>query len=692
MVRFLLLALTFAVVCLGVQAQTPQDFGMRVWATTTENPSPSIQLQWSSDTSQQFVYIWRKAKDAASFPASPIDSVIGKGATWKDNAVSVATGYEYRLMRLVRRGSGTTATQFYGTGYVFSGIKVAPLLRTRVLVLVDSTMTGPLKTELETLIEDLEAEGWLATMRAVPRAEAFDAAKVERVRTLIKDEARNVTPSLGAILLVGRVPVPYAGSIAPDGHVPDHQGAWPADGIYGDIDGNYTDNITTVNNTSRPVNANVPKDGKYDQSQFATDVDVAVGRVDFFDMPAFTESETDLLRRYLTKNHAYRSGQWNVRVGALIDDNFGTYGEVFAASAWRSFGGFAGDTAVRAGDFFTDLAGPSTWLFGYGCGAGSDASASGVGTTADFVAKPVNAVFTFLFGSYFGDWNTRNNILRAAIASAPRVLTSAWSGRPHWYMHHMALGETIGYSTRVSQNNRPIVGNQLGNYIPNITVQSTGNQIATVGDRQIHIALLGDPTLRAWTSPVPAVQSLVSRIEPANVKALSWTAPTTAVDGYDVYRKVGTSGTWKVLTSRPITATAFADTLKYDGDVQYMVRCCVLRASASGTWYDAGKGTTTSLTTVGVHDERGAASANIDLAPNPTSEWCTVTVTLPTPSSFTIDLIDLTGSTVFSSNEEGLAAGQHSVRIPVQHVAIGTYIVRVTTDAGVTSQRLQIMR
>ena len=686
--RFLLVALTFASVCFTAQAQTPQDFGMRVWATTTENPSPSIRLQWSSDTSQQFVYIWRKAKDAASFPASPIDSVIGKGASWTDRSVSVATGYEYRLMRFVRRG----AAQFYATGYIFSGIDIAPLLRNRALVLVDSTMSGPLKAELEMLLDDLEAEGWSATMRVVPRAETFDAAKVERVRTLIKDEARNVTPNLGAILLIGRVPVPYAGNIAPDGHVPDHQGAWPADGIYGDIDGNYTDNITTVNNTSRPVNANVPKDGKYDQSQFATDVDVPVGRVDFFDMPAFKESETDLLRRYLTKNHAYRSGQWSVRVGAIIDDNFGTYGEVFAASAWRSFGGFAGDTAVRAGDFFTDLAGPTTWLFGYGCGAGSDASASGVGTTSDFATKPVNAVFSFLFGSYFGDWNTRNNILRASIASAPRVLTSGWAGRPHWYMHHMALGETIGYSTRISQNNRPIVGNQLGNYIPNITVQASGNQIATVGDRQVHIALLGDPTLRAWMAPIPTVQSLVSRIEPSNVKALSWTAPTSTVDGYDVYRKVGTSGTWKSLTPRPITSTSFADTLKYDGDVQYMVRCCVLRSSASGSWYDAGKGMTTSLTTVGVHDERGVALADVDLAPNPTSDWCTVTVSTPSQTSLTIDIVDITGTSLYTAVEQGLAAGQHRVRVPVQQLAIGNYIVRVTTDNGVTSERLQIMR
>ena len=692
MTRFVLVVIGCALATFTAQTQTPKEIGLRVWASVAENPTPSIRIQWSADTGQQVVYIWRKAKDAASFPSTPLDSVVGKGATWTDAKVSVATPYEYRLLSLIRKQSGATISQFYATGYILSGIKVPPVRRDRVLLLVDSTMSGPLKSELETLVDDLEAEGWATTTRIVARAEAFDSAKVQRVRAIIKEEARNGTPALGSIMLIGRVPVPYAGNIAPDGHVPDHQGAWPADGIYGDIDGNYTDNITTMNNTSRPVNANVPKDGKYDQSQFATDVDIPVGRVDFFDMPAFTESETELLRRYLTKNHAFRTGAWDVRIGGVIDDNFGTYGEVFAAAGWRGFGGFGGDTAVRAGDLFTDAAGPTTWLLAYGCGAGSDASASGVGTTADFASKPVHAVFSFLFGSYFGDWNTRNNILRAAIASQPRVLTSAWSGRPHWYIHHMALGESIGYSTRISQNNRTIVGNQLGNYLPNIFVQTSGNAISSVGDRQIHIALLGDPTLRAWMNPIPAVRSLVSRIEPENVKALSWTAPAERVDGYDVYRKVGVSGTWRQLTARPITSTTFADTLRYDGDVQYMVRCCTLRSSASGSWYDAGKGEITALTTVGVHDERGVASAQLDVAPNPASAWCRISVTTPTSTSLTIELVDVTGTTMYASSESDVAPGTHMQRIPVQHLASGYYIVRVTTINGVTSQTLQIVR
>ena len=48
----------------------------------------------------------------------------------------------------------------------------------------------------------------------------------------------------------GHVPVPYSGDIVPDGHMPDHVGAWPCDGFYGDMDGTWTDNA--VNDLAPP--------------------------------------------------------------------------------------------------------------------------------------------------------------------------------------------------------------------------------------------------------------------------------------------------------------------------------------------------------------------------------------------------------------------------------------------------------
>src|SRR5690606_40843914 len=75
------------------------------------------------------------------------------------------------------------------------------------------------------------------------------------------------------------------------------------------------------------------------------------------------------------------------------------------------------------------------------------------------------------------------------------VLTATYSGFPHTLYFPMAMGETAGYCIRLSQNNR-----FRGTYPP--FVQGVG---------QVHIALMGDPTLRMF--PVrPASRSEERRV------------------------------------------------------------------------------------------------------------------------------------------------------------------------------------
>ena len=91
----------------------------------------------------------------------------------------------------------------------------------------------------------------------------------------------------------------------PDGH-PDHRGAWPADAYYGDPDGEWPDTLVDSSKASRAENKNVPGDGKFDPTFLPSDVKLEVGRVDLSQMPAFGKTETELLRRYLDKDHAFR--------------------------------------------------------------------------------------------------------------------------------------------------------------------------------------------------------------------------------------------------------------------------------------------------------------------------------------------------------------------------------------------------
>src|SRR5437762_840004 len=134
--------------------------------------------------------------------------------------------------------------------------------------------TAPLATELTRLQQDLTGDGWTVIRKDVSRT-----ATVASVKSLIKAEYDADRANVKAVFLFGHVPVPRSGDINPDGH-DNHKGAWAADTYYADMDGAWTD--STVNDTSaeRADNYNTPGDGRFDQSEIPSDLELAVGRVD----------------------------------------------------------------------------------------------------------------------------------------------------------------------------------------------------------------------------------------------------------------------------------------------------------------------------------------------------------------------------------------------------------------------------
>lgn len=708
MTRTLLFGLVLiAIVSLRATAQDPREFSVLLSATVHSGEGASITLHWDADPNTRLIRVGRKLKSETSFPNAFMDTPDSNHTQWTDLTVEPGVAYEYRVIRQITRKVGEKDSTWIAVGYISAGTEVLPERRTRVLVLVDSTMITALQPQLQTLQADLENEGWTVTILNVPRAETFDAAKVMRVRSLIKLEQTSGGNDIGAVLLLGRVPVPYSGVYALDGH-PDHAGAWPADGIYGDLDGVYTDASVNVPNASRPTQNNVPGDGKYDQVQFSGSIKLPVGRVDFYNLPAFDKAEPNhvdeftLLQRYLKRNHDYRTTSPKIKMGGIVDDNFGTYGEHFAASGWRLFSLFGGDTAVRADDFFGTLANKPTYLMAYGCGGGTDVGAGGVGSSTDFVDKQVNAVFTFLFGSYFGDWDTQNNFLRSSLASNPSVLTCSWSGRPHLYLHHMALGETIGYSYRLTQNATSASG-----YFPWLDVNSPGSATAPASlDRFTHISLLGDPTLRAVMQPVAQVNTVTATSEFPDKVKLSWVRPVGDADAYLVFRRRGSFKKFTQLTTRPITETSFVDSTHFEGEMEYQVQAVALRSTASGTFYDYGKPTSaTVLTTTVTEDNQTVSGLSLVAAPNPAQTEVTFIITNDasvattssasdaySPVATTLSVHDMLGRTVWSFEQNNLLAGRHTIGFDASALAQGRYIVRLTSNGRTTTTALTIAR
>jgi hypothetical protein len=574
----------FAAAHTGRAIEMTWEYSVQVSATVQASPA-QITLSWPQD---QYMLpnsytVYRKGLTDTSWGNGV--NLPGTATSYTDSNVQAGQAYEYQIVKVT--------SQYTGYGYIYSGINV-PMTdsRGKLLLVVDNTYAAALSNELAQLQQDLTGDGWTVIRLNVNRTDPVTSVKSRIVAQYHADPA-----NVQAVFLFGHVPVPYSGNIVPDGHTPDHQGAWPCDGYYGDMDGVWTDNSVNVTGQYDPRNTNVPGDGKFDQSTFPAPIKLMVGRVDLANMPGVLwnggpstfPSELDLLRNYLTKDHRFRTKQFDLPRRGIVGDFFGVRsGEAFAASGWRNFSTFFGASNVTmtpTNGTWTPTLHSNPYLWAYGCGAGSFTSIAGLGNsdsyndllTRELWTNDVQAVFTLLFGSWLGDWDSQDNIMRGVLALPSYGLTCAWSGRPHWFMQHMALGMPIGYSARLTQNNGP-----NGLY---------QNQINSAAG-EIHIGLMGDPTLRMHVVAPPGAITATTN---GGQITLNWTASSDSVLGYHVYRAGGTNGFTR-LTTTPITGTSYTDA-SASGAANYMVRAVKLETSASGTYYNPSIGTF--LTSVG---------------------------------------------------------------------------------------------
>jgi len=549
---------------------------------------PKITLNWLQDSKgvPAGYAVSRKAPGAVAW--GPETKLAGTVTTYVDTDVAVGRAYEYRIVK-------TTGT-YSGYGYVQAGIEV-PLVDDRgtIVLIVDQTHARALAPELARLQEDLVGDGWQVRRHDVARRDS-----VVSVKKLILDDYNADRVRVKSVFLFGHVPVPYSGKLNPDTH-PDHVGAWPADAYYGDMHGVWTDVTVDYQQTLNrdTVDAarlsNVPGDGKFDQSDLPAGVELQVGRVDLANLPGRKtpggeptfQSEEQLLRQYLNKDHDFRHGLLSVKRRAIVGDYFGLRGgEAFSASGYRNFAPLVGTKNITnlnlegnnlAGERWISALASRDYLLAYGCGPGSYGTIDGIGhngrfnegTTVDVVSNDVRAVFTLIFGSWLGDWDHEDDIMRSVLAAPTCTLATVWSGRPHWFVHPMGLGETIGYTTRLTQTNRGLYQNQV-----NLSVN------------QIHIALMGDPTLRL--SPVmPA--GMVRGKATATGTALTWAPSSDLIVGYHVYRALPSASKFVRLTETPVADVAFTDRNAPVG-ATYMVRAVKLEITPSGSYLNASQG------------------------------------------------------------------------------------------------------
>jgi hypothetical protein len=293
-------------------------------------------------------------------------------------------------------------------------------------------------------------------------------------------------------------------------------------------------------------------------------VELSVGRLDFSSLPAFAPlGEAGLLRRYLERNHAWRTGGTGAAERCVLDDNLSTLPEGLGAAARRASLAIAGEASITPGNFL-DPSPPS--LFGLGTGYGGFTSITGVGSTAELASNRVWTVFNMVFGSYSGDWDTTDNFVRAVPAADGAGLAAIWNGRPNCHLTAMAIGRTVGECVRDAMVPGPATCLHTS-YYPGLA----------------HLALHGDPTLRL--RPVAPVRDL--RVVRCGSRTLvTWQRPVGAgVVGHVVFRADQLEGPFTRLTASMVQGECWIDAAGAANSV-YRVNALRLESTAAGSWWN----------------------------------------------------------------------------------------------------------
>ncbi len=638
------------------EAQTFDNYrSVEAYAVINES-NTTINIRWKATDEATAYRVYRRDLGSTNWGTALV-SLSGTDSSYMDSNIEEGKVYEYAVRKTtdVTEPFSQSGMKAEGYGYISAAInKPANHYNGIIFVLVAENIKNALPQEISQLHHDLIGDGWDVLIETVP-----SDWEVSDVREFI--DLKHETVGIDALYLLGNIPVPYSGTYCqdenwlypPDGHYQvdpnSHCGAWAADVYYGVIDGQWTD-IDSTTLAKRPENNNAIGDGKFDNNQIPGDVTIAVGRVDLSRLNTFSESEIELTKRYLDKAHQFKMAQTVYLDQAIIENNFSGLDEGFAGGAYRDFTAYYGPEHIVEADIFNTTA-SNNYLFSYGAGAGWYTSCSGYGNTADFTSKNPG-LFSYIFGSFFGDYDIEDNFMRASLASEEGGLVSAWNGRPKWVTHTLAIGESFGDVAIRTQNN-------------------VNDYDALFYQKCPHIALLGDPSLRtAMIAPPTNIQ--IATVSNNTEVELTWTASTeNDINGYYIYHSTDSIGGFELINETPFVGTTYTDVMPWNGDNYYMIRTSKTTTTGSGSYENLSIGNVLSI------DAEGRPKGSIDDAVlsfkvYPTFTNSNLFVDLANAGPVDFQILNQVGQIVLSGTTSST-----SHKIDVNSLAPGAYFIKL---------------
>jgi hypothetical protein len=658
---FLLSAMFFCFTDLN--AQQPKDHALCVEVSIADPPNFSSTFSWENDNEARDYVIRRK---------------LMMEDKWDTLAVLPPNTSEYLMddfldsthydISVIKNKEVYSSYSYFAFG---TNIKLAAFKGT-VLLIIDKTVSKPLEFELERFRNDMIGDGFAVISKEVPRTEEFDTNAVKYIKQII-DHEYITEPTLTTVILFGRIAVPYSGAYAIDGHIPDHLGAWPADVYYAAPESEWTDELVNAFSADDKRNRNIPGDGKFDETTIIGDVKLEIGRIDFYNLLVFEDSEIELLRKYLDKNHAFRQGRISVQKKGLIDDrlkyiNF----EPFSSGCWYNFYGIFGEENIDTLDYRNTLE-QSSYLWSYGSNSGSYSSIAHVATADDYATRQTNGIFTSITGSYLADWDYKDNLLRCAIASSPSMLVSFFDGLPDWHYHNMSLGQTIGYATKITQNNRDLF---------------KANDVD--GFRQIHIALMGDPTLRMEYPKPPANFRIIDTVENEGKKqAVLKFHSVEGINRYNLYARDKNSNIFFLFDE--INYDEFNLDIEHLDDYFFVLKSSKIEKVKTGWYINESTGIPLRISPPTAVIDKEQNEDLIHAFPNPARD--NVTINFKNGLSH-IDILDIHGNIIRSMEKDQILDNSVSwdlKDVNRQKVPSGVYIIRASESDKVLVAKVLVM-
>jgi hypothetical protein len=510
--------------------------------------------------------------------------------------------YEYEIQQLIRTNAltGGDVNGYRDFQYLWTGYRV-PLQDSRgnVCLLVESGIASPLASELTRLNLDLVGAGYKVYRHDIAADEVGSGTwktNITGIKSLIQADYNSDSGNPWFVFIVGHVPVPYSGlNLSPGSHT-DNKGAHATDLYYADLDGTFTD---AGSETSAPATftQNVPGDGKFDNDTIPSAPEVRIGRVDLghSNFPAFSNTEVQRLRQYLDRDHQWRHKQFTVRNKAMIyyGPNPGLQVDAKPLEGHDLMAGYFGNTtSVDLGSWLPlshDT--NNTYLFALEMGEGAIDQSIQLGTSANFSATNLYAVFTSSYGSYYGSWDSMNTnaFLKSILANAGYPLTTSYREN-YVNIGSSAMDEPISYEEFAEQSQFTLVGSGK-EYTWYIRVIGGSGVTSLVNfPTKMFESLFGDPTL--LTHQVEPVSGLAVNASGSD-NVVTWTAPVTetGVQGYHVYRApVGSLNSFTRLTSNPTASATYTDTGAASTAYTYMVRTVKLDETPNRGFYAASQG------------------------------------------------------------------------------------------------------